>query len=265
MLLAGIGLLYLLLRRRVGWLPAWSLLLLILATPYGPRFEPFRPDHLAIVLFLPASLLVSAFFSGLGQDLAAFLQRRWSQETTSTDPAVEGRGARARRYALAACAFLPLLAGAGFSAWGIAQTANILNPVTVLALPADLYALRWVEAHTPPEARFFINATGWQGSLYRGVDGGFWLMPAAGRFSVVPPVAFAWSSPDDLNRFLDWSRRAAEVKACDDSFWSLVGEAGLTHVYLRSGVGNLQPSALQGCPGVELIYEQEGVSIYALH
>jgi cell shape-determining protein MreD len=35
----------------------WSLALAALAMPWGVALRPFRPDHFAIVLFLPVALL----------------------------------------------------------------------------------------------------------------------------------------------------------------------------------------------------------------
>jgi hypothetical protein len=156
-----------------------------------------------------------------------------------------------------------LIIGLGISAWGIWETRDLINPITVLGQAADLPAIEWVKEHTPPDARFFINSTGWQG-MYRGEDGGYWLMPLTGRYSVVPPVAYGFGASADIFRQNDFAKRAGEIKACDDSFWALVREDRLNYAYLRSGTGSLQPSALEGCQGVVSIYEKNGVSIYQL-
>lgn len=259
LLLAGIGFIYLLLRRQMGWLVGWSLLLALLATPFGPRFDPFRPDHIAIVLFLPGSLLLAGLLVGLAKELERLYLWLSSHWLKGVDLLV-----RIRRQALGVGWILPLLAGAGLAGWGLWETRDIVNPVTVLVVQADETALRWVDANLPGDARFFINGVPWQGKLYRGVDGGYWLLPVTGRFSVIPPAAFGWGYLDDIQRFLDWSKRAGAITACDEAFWSLVRDAGLTHVYLREGVGSLQASALVDCAGVERIYAQDGVAIFAI-
>ena len=64
---------------------------------------------------------------------------------------------------------------------------NVINPDTVLADKTDLAALQWIDAHTPKDARFFINTTPWGYDLYRGVDGGAWIMPYTGRWSLHQP------------------------------------------------------------------------------
>jgi hypothetical protein len=159
---------------------------------------------------------------------------------------------------------LPLLAGIGLAGWGLWETRTITNPVTILVQPADQKALDWVRLNTPPDARFFVNSTVWFSGSYRGVDGGYWLLPYTGRFSLVPPVAYAWGKPEDILRIVDWDQRASVVKTCDDSFWALVRAANLSYVYLRAGIGSLQPDALVGCSGIIPVYQLEGVDIYKL-
>jgi len=249
--LAGVGLLAALLwgKGPVRLVAFWGLGMALMATPYGPVFTPFRPDHLAIMLFLPASLLLAGGLADAGALLAAGVARMgWRPDLTG------------RVFAIC----LPLVVGAGISAWGVWETRDIINPVTVLAEPADLDALRWVKTNTPADARFFINSTSWLTGTYRGVDGGYWLLPITGRFSLVPPAAYGWGSRDEVLQITDWDHRAVSVKTCDEAFWSLVREARLGYVYLRAGVGSLQPDALTGCQGVEAVYSQAGVNIYRL-
>jgi hypothetical protein len=214
---------------------------------------------MAIVLFMPASLLLAGLLVGLGKEL----ERLYLWLSQKFLKGVKTLG-RVRRQILLVAWLLPVLAGAGLAVWGIWETRDIINPVTVLVTPADVTALKWTDANTPADARFFINGTSWQGKIYRGVDGGYWLLPETGRFSVIPPAAFGWGQADLIQRFVDYSKRAGEVKTCDEAFWSLVRDASLTHVYMREGVGSLQPSALAGCTGLEQLYAQDGVAIYAI-
>ena len=251
LILAGIGLLVSLVRGSTRLIAVWGLLVAVLATPFGPRFNPFRPDHLAIVLFLPGSLMLSQLVVTLGEGLAAIIGRF-----------IETLG-RVRVKTIFATS-LPLLIGLGLSLWGIWQTRDIVNPVTVLADSSDVKALNWINENMPPDARFFINATPWQGSIMRGTDGGFWIMPITGRFTVALPVAYAFGDSEDVQGFLDWSKRAGEITQCDQDFWSLVKDANLDAAYIRDGAGNLQRQSLESCRGVDKIYDREGVSIYKL-
>jgi hypothetical protein len=240
--LAGIGAVLALWRGRERPLAVWALLLAFLSTPIAPRLAPFRPDLVAIMLFLPAALLTAEFLVSLGDWICS-----WPL-----------------RYAAQAGLVLVLVAGVGFGYWGLRETNDILNPGTVFTTAADVTALDWIAQNTPPAARFFINSTLWQGKAYRGVDGGYWIMPYTGRYTVVAPIAIGWGTPDVVDQYSAWASRASQVKGCDETFWALVKDTGLDYVYLRDGVGSLTPKALTACDGVTNVYDQDGVFIYAL-
>jgi hypothetical protein len=266
LILAGVGLLVGLIHGRARLMAVWALLLAFLSTPYGPRFQPFRPDLLAICLFLPGSLLLAELIIWLGEQagrLQTLFQTLIARRTTLPTNDLPPAGVPSIRRPMAAL-LLPALIGLGLAGWGIWETRDIVNPVTVLAQPADLAAMDWVNQNTPADARFFINSIQWFPGSFRGTDGGYWLLTLTGRFGVVPPAAYGWGPPDEVLRFTDWARRASLVTACDSSFWSLVHDAGLNYVYLHQGAGSLQPAAMTSCQGAETVYDQEGVSIYRL-
>lgn len=220
-------------------LAAWSALLALLSLPWGLRLGPFRPDHFAIILFFPAALLLAGLFAA-GASILGDKLRPWV-----------GRAAL-------------LVAGGLLIVWGARETRSILNPSTVFTTSADVAALDWVNLHTPVDARFYINNTPWQWDVYRGVDGGYWLLPYTGRSSLVPPISYAWGSQDYNRQIRDWAVRSEKLKGCTTDFWNLVREAGLTYLYIHEGVGNLQPKALAGCSGLSVVYQQDGVWIYSI-
>lgn len=217
----------------------WSTLMLLLSFPWGLRFGPFRPDHMAIVMFIPASLVLSyAFFQ-----LCKFINCRVPRNLGWV---VFG---------------LVSLGVIGYGAW---QTRNVINSVTILADQADSQALDWIETNLPQESRFFTNTTIWQFRTYRGVDGGYWILPKTGRFALALPGLYGYADQEEREQWVNWMERASVVHACDDGFWSLVKDSNLSHVYLREGKGSLQPAALVDCPNVTAIYQQEGVYIYEI-
>ena len=160
------------LKRRSRPLALWTTLVVLLALPFGLRIRPFRPDHMIIILYLPASLLLAEGLFRAGQALQ--------------------RLAKGRRLVWLA----PGLAALGLLIWGGFTTRNIVNSVTVLADQADMQALDWVGQNTPSDAKFYINAAGWQQNIYRGVDGGTWITPITGRGTVVPPITYGWGSAE---------------------------------------------------------------------
>lgn len=237
--LAGGGLILALIRPGLRIVAVWAGMLALLALPGSPRLDPFRPDQVAITLYLPASLLAAGALTAGGDAL--------------------GRLTRPRIGTAAL-----LLAVLGLTAWGTASTWRIVNPNTVLASSADLRALEWARAHTPADSLFFINTTLWQTGSYRGVDGGYWLPVIAGRRTILPPAMYGWGSSESIRRVNQAVSRASQVSECNADFDALQAELGFTHIYIKEGVGQLQPAGLIDCPGLQLIYERDGVAIYAL-
>lgn len=217
----------------------WSSVMVLLSFPWGLRFGPFRPDHMAIVLFIPASLLLSYGWVGLSEWL----------------------GSHIHKYA----GLVVLILGSiGMLMWGAWQTRNVINTVTILADRADWTALEWIDDNLPMDARFLTNTTIWQYQMYRGVDGGYWILPKTGRFAIALPGLYGYGTSEVKAQWVNWMERASVVHACDDGFWSLVKDASLSHVYLREGKGSLQPNAMVACPNVEVVFQQNGVWIYEI-
>jgi len=240
--IGGAGMVWALLRKSGRVLALWALILALMTLPWGVRLGPFRPDHMAIVLFLPASLLAADFVLNLIA-LTARLPRVWSR--------------RGVQVAL----ILAALAGIGWGGW---QTWDILNSSTVFADQTDLEALDWVRENTPPDARFMINTTPWMGRTYRGVDGGYWLLPYTGRQTILPPVMYTYGSQDYVGQIEEWAEQTARLTTCDDDFWRLVEEFDASYLYLHQGRGILQPDGLAACPRVVNIYRRGGVHIYEI-
>ncbi len=243
--LAGVGLLFSLRRRSFRPLSAWAFMLTLLSLPWGLRMNLFRPDYFAIILFFPASIVLAGFVMDGVVALGQLARPRPAWRAW-----VQGAG-----FALALGIFL---------AWGLRETRDVINSVTVLATRADVAALDWIRQNTPQDARFYNNSLPWLGSVYRGVDGGFWLEPYTGRFSLVPPALYGLASQDTVEQVKDWADRSGKLEGCGAEFWALVRDAGLTHLYLRQGSGALQPDDLVDCPRLRQLYNQDGIFIYEI-
>jgi hypothetical protein len=244
LLLGGLGLLLVGIRstcldsRGERLLSVWSAMLVLGCLPFGLNLAPFQPHHLVMVVFLPVVLLAGNLLVSAGEAVGSVTRRAWL-------------GWVAAGLALA------LVCG-----WGFKETGNIINRVTILATPADRLALDWIQANTPEDARFLINTALWQGTIYRGVDGGWWILPYTGRQTLLPPVVYSWGKPDYVNQINAWAQKASALKTCSVEFWKLVVDARLTYVYLRQGAGSLQPDGLKDCPRLNVVYQNQDVVIY---
>lgn len=249
--IASVGLLLALTRAATRPLAVWALLIGALSLPWGLRLGPFRPDHFAIVLFFPASILlanlvitsIEALKTALEKPVQLSAARQWI-----------------RWFQMG----IFVLLAAGFAAWGISSTRNVINESTIIATHADAAALEWIRQNIPPDARFYNNSVPWQAGIYRGVDGGYWLLPYTGRQSMIPPIVYNWGEPAYVDQIARLAGRASQLNSCTPEFWELVRDANLSHIYLREGQGNLQPQHLADCPRIHLLYSQDGVYVYEI-
>jgi len=226
---------------RLGILALWVLLTaaLINIDRIGlPRFRPVPNSAAIIMLFLP--------LSAAGAHLL-----RWTYGELLTP-----------RKARALLLWTALAIGIG----GASTMLRIINPTTLLVLPADRDALRWIPAHTPPTARFAVGVQPWIGGSFMGIDGGYWIPVVAGRASILPPGLYPWVMPADrvaaVTNVLEQWHQAQQNGA--SAIGNLLRADGLTHVYF----GPRNDTALRRAAAVdqslERVYDSAGVEIYKL-
>lgn len=238
--LAALGMIVGFSRSKARGFALWGLLVGLMALPLRLHLAPFRSDHFALVLFLPACCLAA-----VSLDWAS----KWGKNLWLSV------GISACITALVAFMLI----------FGAQANSNVINSDTVLVEQADAAALQWIDTHTPPDARFFINTTPWGYELYRGVDGGGWIMPYTGRWSLVPTIFYTFSAgQESIENWTDWASRASKLITCGTDFWELVEEADLSYIYIRQGPTGLQAQNLTACEGLRKLYENEGVSIWLI-
>jgi len=160
---------------------------------------------------------------------------------------------------------LILLVGVALGVSGGWQNKKAINTETTLVTQSDIEALEWIKTHTPEDARFFVNTTGWGYGVYRGVDGGGWILPITGRWSLAPTIFYPFGEDLLINEtWIDWSFRASRVNACDVDFWELVQEAELNYLYMRQGTTGIQAQNLVTCDGLYKLYDNQEVSIWLI-
>jgi len=233
-----IGLLWSVFKTEKVHFQLWATLVMFFALPTGFRLMNFRNDYFALVAFIPIAI-TSAF--GIVLLFGQFIKRK------------------------NLASFLILLIGAALSVGGAWQNARAVNPETILATRSDLEALEWIKTHTPEDARFFVNTTNWGFDVYRGVDGGGWILPITGRWSLAPTIFYPMVADRDFVRSVtELGMRASTITDCGDDFWLLVNDASLDYLYIKEGVGGLQPDDLISCDGVDQLINIEDVHIYLI-
>lgn len=233
------GLPFMLQRRETRTFAFWAIALGLMSQPWGLYLAPFRPDHAIIVLFLPAALLLAELIVTIVE---------WLGNT------------RISRIVVPAA----LLIAAGAIVWGAWDTRKIINQSTVLTTRDDMQAISWIDANTPESARFLINVTHWQYGSYRGVDGGWWIGPLTGRETLLPAVLYVMGDDEYVRYVNEYAVRTSELQGCSPEFWDLVNSAGITYIYLNQDKGSLQPTNMQNCPYLEVVYNENGVYIYKI-
>ena len=150
--------------------------------------------------------------------------------------------------------------------WGASGMTAIVNPVTVLATPADRAALQWIRDRAPVDARFAVNTWEWLNGTYAGSDGGYWIPVLTDRTSVAPPALYAAALPtaerEAINARL--ARLAAATNLDDPALRAELAAQGVTHLYLGTRPGALKPEQIDGKPYARLVYREGGVSVYEL-
>ena len=223
-------------RRTVVLLVLWCAGIMLLANPplIGlPYLSLFTNETVAITMFAPLALLIAA---GVADLL---------------------RGARAQWVAAFVIVALAI--------WGAGQQRSVVRADTRLADAADLRAIAWVRDNLPADARFVVRSTPWLATVDRGLDGGWWLLPLAGRGVSTPPVIYNNGGAAYRARVVAESSFARSDAANDPAqIAAFMRAAGYTHVYTRAGATPLDPARLGASPRFAAVYAADGVTIFAL-
>ncbi len=142
---------------------------------------------------------------------------------------------------------------------------DVVNPATVLATPADVAAITWVAEHTPPNARFLINAAPWLG-IGRGDDGGWWLLPLAGRWTSTPPALYDYGPADYVRETRARTQQLLSfAPGQEQALYQLIERDQITYIYLGPNPKPITAAAFPTSQGFEQVYAQGGVTIFAVH
>lgn len=223
----------------------WGVSLLAIGLAYLTGQRLLEITNLGAVLvmwYLPIALIIGAAAAELARRLAG------------------------RRYAWATNAVIAVALLAGFV--GSHSEVMTVEPYRYFLTSADVAAMDWIRNNTPPEARFAINTYFWQPRAPIGTDGGYWIPYFTGRQTTASAMLFSEGTPayrEEIYQLSKAAQRLAEDAAALDELRAL----GVSYVYMGPQ-GNfsgpaLPPTRLSQEPGVEQVYQQDGVTILRIN
>jgi hypothetical protein len=194
----------------------WSSILIGMMGPW--RIGPFRPDHAALVLFVPAVLFVPEALWLLQRPIGVWI-----------------------------CVTALVI-------WGAWETQHIVKPELNLVNAGDIEAINWVADNIPEDGLLLLDSQAWF-STWRGVNGGWWIEPLTGRRTIPPPVVHEWATPPSAPDVDVFSRRLHLLADLPDHLYCrelrlLFRQTGATHYYTTSE----RPVI---CPGISSVYRGE--------
>jgi hypothetical protein len=142
------------------------------------------------------------------------------------------------------------------------------EPYRYFVTDADVNAMAWINAHTPPDALFAINTDLWLPRSPIGTDGGYWIPYLTGRATTAGNMLFDLDSADYRNRVGDMSEAVVRLST-DNAALADLRRLGVRYIYVGkkgnfAGTG-LDSAQLSQATGISEIYQQDGVSIWAIH
>jgi hypothetical protein len=234
--LAVFGLVLLIIQRRSQELVILTLFMVLFSLPaLSATF--FARGELRLALCLPTALLAGYFLV----ESAALIARG---------------SHRLIGYAIMGVETLALIA------WGLNTGVDLYPPVVILADQADLQALEWIKSSTPSDARFLNQPAPWKSGIYRGVDGGYWILIETGRGQMLPPPQYPSGGEPYQSRINNWAGTALTLPGCGEELNALMEEANLQYIYLKEGSGVLNAPDLLTCPELLMVYQKAGVAIF---
>jgi hypothetical protein len=238
LVLAGLGVIWGLIRRK--WLPfilvfwtAFMFLIANLGVLHLPGAGFVNNTSVEITLFIPVAALGGYLIASLVSLWENLLPPRW-------------RGLYAGLVAIAAVTL---------ALYGARTLLPILNPITMLFREADRPAMAWIQENIPEDATILINPFAWGYGLYAGNDGGYWIVPLAGRKTLPPPVLYGLgNNRAEVQKISAASQHVTEISADPVELHSFLLEQKIDFIYIGARGGALSPGLLRGSPLFQVLY-----------
>lgn len=149
--------------------------------------------------------------------------------------------------------------------FGVRQQINILNEETRLAWAQDQAGIAWVAENVPPDAKIAVNSWLWLPNAWASSDGGGWLLPLTQRATTTPPVDYTFER-GLVREVIGFNEAAQAMEGWHTAVATdFLRQHGVTHVFVGQKGGFLDPAELNANPDLTLLYQQDGVFIFALN
>lgn len=151
----------------------------------------------------------------------------------------------------------------GFTAYiGAKHLIPILNPVTILTRQADLPAIQWITDHIPQNETIALNPFSWGYGLYAGNDGGYWIEPLSGSFSLPPPVLYGLGP--GYKQISQQTQQVISASSNPSALHDYLLSQEIRYIFIGARGGVLPPEKLISSGLFEILYHQEGTWILAV-
>jgi hypothetical protein len=238
--------------RLASLIVAWASLLLVATNPqwlHLPGSGAISNFALFIAIYIPVALILSGFLGNLFE------------------------GASGSLFLLIGVAGLVLGVGA-FGAKARLQDVSI-QPHALVTRP-DLEAFEWIQVHTRPEAKFWVNSYfSYGNNVILGSDGGWWLPLLAHRSTTLPPMAYSFERgpvPGYQREINVLTEMYYDLGIDHPEVLDLLRARGITHVYVgqQQGRANMKadrpyafrPEGFVASPWYETVYHYDRVWIF---
>ena len=156
--------------------------------------------------------------------------------------------------------------GAGLAA--APARATTVEAYRYFVTPADVAAMAWINANTPPDALFAINTYFWLSWAPHGTDAGYWIPYFTQRPTTTSVMIFSSLADSDHRAEVVTASQQVELLESDPGSVATLAEMGVAYIYIGQqgdfASQGLQADILRGQEGVEEVYTNEGVSIFRL-
>jgi hypothetical protein len=153
----------------------------------------------------------------------------------------------------------------GLALWGAIALSSIVEPGSAYVTSEDLPAMEWIQANTPPTARFMVNTFNWDflPELIIGSDAGYWLPLVAQRQTVTMPLASLserMQTDGFIKPLVALHHLGGDLTSPEAQ--TLLTQAGITYIYLGQRGGLIQPAKLLASKNFRLEYQAHSTYVF---